>query len=324
MEMFKKVKKYILEADSIVLAAHERPDGDAIGSLGAMYGFLKQIGKEVYMVIPSPSKKMDFMPYASDAVESVPLKEYDLLITLDSSAPNRLAISKEDMAKAKKVIVIDHHVNNRIEGEYKLVVETAPANCEIIYDFLEYMNCDITKEIADYIYLGLMTDTGSFNYERTTAKTYKIAAKMLECGADFADICQKVNNTQTETKMQLIAETIKSIESYCEGKLRIAVLDSSVIQKYDVTDEDLDGLENYVRIIEGTKVAIYIRTLCTGIIKVSIRTLAPINAVEIASLYGGGGHVRAAGFETKNVEETKKELIEIVERLLESESNGNT
>lgn len=324
MEMFKEVKKYIEDANTIVLAAHIRPDGDAIGSLGAMYGFLKQIGKEVYMLIPVPSKKMEFMPYANEIVESVPLKEYDLLITLDSSAPDRLAISKEDKAKAKKVVVIDHHRNNRIDGNYKLVVETAPANCEIIADLLEYMECNITQEIADYIYLGLMTDTGSFNYERTTAKTYRIAAKMLEYKARFAEICKRINDTHSEAKMKLTAAVIESIESYLNGRLRIAVLDKEKVKKYDVTDEELDGLVNYVRAIENTLLAVYIRPLQDGSYKVSMRAEEPVDASAIAKMYNGGGHMRAAGFETLNVEKTKKELLEFVERLLESESNGNT
>lgn len=316
MENFCDVKKYIDEAKTICLSTHVMPDGDAIGSVGAMYHFLKEIGKEVYMIVPEMMSKFHIMPSISDVKQSVDLKEYDLLIALDTSNNERMAIDNEDIKKAKNIVVIDHHKMNSVDCNIKIVDDNAPANCEIVYRFLKYMNHKISKNIADYIYLGLMTDSGSFNYERTTGDTYRIAGEMVDIGADFANICKVMNDTYSEAKMKLIAHIIDNMETYFGGKVRIAVIDKNVQDKYGATKDDVDNLVNYLRCIENTIVSIYIREKEEGIFKVSMRSEEPIDAAAIALKMGGGGHKRAAGFDTNDVENVKQELLKMLERLL--------
>ena len=304
---FKSASELIKRANTICLATHIRPDGDAIGSIGAMYHYLKDIGKEVYMVLPDAGQRFAFMPNIQDAITCVDKSSYDLLICLDCASKKRIDISEEDYNKAKEVLVIDHHKDTTVDANIALVDSEAPANTEIIYYFLKYMEANITVQIASYIYLGLLTDTGSFNYERTTAETYKIAGEMLQHGVDFASICKKVNDTYTEERMKLIAHLIQNTEKYLDGKLRIGSVDKEFVQKIGATDEDVDGLVNYIRAIQGTVVAVYIRPLKTGGYKISIRTEEPIDANELAKKFGGGGHIRASGFEIINVEQMKEE-----------------
>lgn len=324
MEGFEQIKGYIYDANTIVLAAHIHADGDAIGSVGAMYHFLKEIGKEVYMVLPNLESTYDFLPAIKEKVDKVPLNNYDLLICLDTSNLERLNIDSEDIAKAKNVIVIDHHMNNTLNAVVKYVNTEAPANAEIIYDLIKYMNHSIGKNIAEYIYMGIMTDTGSFNYQRTTSKTHRIAGEMTDAGADYVRTCKLLNHTHSETKMKLVANLINNMESYFSGKLRIAVIDQNILDKFEAKEQDADNLVNYLSCIEGTIVSIYFRILDDGKYKVSIRASEPIDASEIAAEFGGGGHKRAAGFSTKDINETKIKLIKILERLLESEDNRNT
>ena len=316
MNNLELIKRYIEEANTILLIAHKQPDGDAIGSVGAMYHFLKEIGKKAYMVLPKIGDTFDFMPNISERVENVPMDSYDLLICLDTSSTDRLNINPEDIKKAKNIIVIDHHKNNKIEGDVKVVDEEAPANCENIYDLIKYMKHDISKNIAEYIYLGLMTDTGSFNYERTNSKTHKIAGEMIDCGADFVKICKILNGTYSEAKMKLIAHVITNMESYIHGKLRISVIDKKTMDSVNAKEKDAEHLVNYIRSIEGTIVAVFFKVMEDGKYKVSVRSEEPIDASILCEQFGGGGHKRAAGFITDDVENAKNKLIQILERLL--------
>ncbi len=318
------IKRYIDEAQTIALAAHVHADGDAVGSVGAMYHFLKEIGKEVYMVLPNLEDNFYFLPNIDKRVDNVPLREYDLLICLDTSNEERLNITPEDIAKAKNKIVIDHHRNNVVEADVKLVNEEAPANCEIIYDVIKYMGHSISKNIAEYIYMGLMTDTGSFNYERTSSKTHNIAGEMIDAGAEYVRTCKLLNHTYSETRMKLVSQVIDSMETYSDGKLRISITDMETRERLQAKEQDLQSIINYLRGIEGTIVAVYFRALKEGGYKVSIRAEEPIDASELSMMFGGGGHKRAAGFSTDDLEGTKVKLIQILERLLESEDNRNT
>lgn len=324
MKDFENIKRHILDAETICIAAHTHADGDAIGSTGAMYHFLKEIGKEVYMVLPDMQETFNFLPNIEERVEEVPLDSYDLLICLDVSNNERINISLEDKKKARNIIAIDHHRNNMVDADIKYVDEDAPANCEIIYDLIKYMNHEISKNIAEYIYTGLITDTGSFNFERTTSKTHKIAGEMIDCKIDSVKICKILNHTYSEARMKLLAHLITNMETYFDGRVRISMTDLETKQRFNVKEQDVQSMVNNLIGIEGTLVAIYIRALDEGGYKVSIRASEPIDASEICLQFGGGGHKRAAGFSTYDIENAKTKLIEILERLLESEDNRNT
>lgn len=318
------IKRYIKEAHTIALAAHIHADGDAVGSVGAMYHFLREIGKEVYMVLPNLEDTFYFLPGIENRVDTVPLKEYDLLICLDTSNEERLNIPSEDIAKSKHTIVIDHHKNNVIKADIKLVDEESPANCEIIYDVIKYMGHNFSKNIAEYIYMGLMTDTGSFNYERTSFKTHNIAGLMIETGAEYVRTCKILNHTYSEARMKLVSQVVDSMETYLDGKVRIGMTDINTINSFNAKEQDVQSLVNYLRDIEGTVVAVYFRALDEKKYKVSIRAGEPVDASELSLIFGGGGHKRAAGFSTDDITTTKIKLIQILERLLKSEDNRNT
>ena len=315
---FEGAKKLIDEAKTICLITHKKPDGDAIGSVGAMYHFLKEIGKEVYVIVPDMTPRFEFMPNINDALEKFPdNKNIDLLICLDcSEIERRTCVDKADIVKAHKLMVIDHHIGTSDDVDVKIVDTSAPANCEIVYKVIKYMGHTISQNIASYLYLGLVTDTGSFNYERTTGDTYRIAGELVDTGIDFTTICKKMNDTYSENKMKLIAYVINNTETYKGGKIRLVVLDKEYQQFLNANEEDVDGLVNYLRCVEGTIAAVYIRWNKDNEYKVSIRTEEPVDAAEVAKAFNGGGHKRAAGFETTNLIDTKEKLIQMLEGLL--------
>ena len=215
-------------------------------------------------------------------------------------------------------------MNNTIEADVKYVDTESPANCEIVYDFIQYINHTISRNIAEYLYMGIMTDTGSFNYQRTSSKTHKIAGEMIDVGADYVRTCTILNHTYSETKMKLLAKLIDNMETYFDGRVRFGTIDKSTLVEFEAKVQDAENMVNYLKGIEGTIVAVYFRALEDGEYKVSIRASEPVDASELSAELGGGGHKRAAGFSTKDINETKIKLIKILERLLESENNRNT
>lgn len=311
--MFEEIKNILDESDNIYIVGHKNPDGDCIGSTYSLCLALKKYGKNAKVIMPSFSDSFDFLPNINTAVSNVQEESYDLLFALDCSNPERLAITDEDYNKAKKVVMIDHHEISAPFGDARCIDSTRPAAAEIIYNFIEYLNIDIDKEIATYIYTGLMTDTGSFNYESTKPSTLVIASKLLEKGIEFAYICKRLNDTVKESKLKLLAKTIDNMEVFYNGKLRYSFVDYETIKSLGLTDEETEGMSNQLRKVDGTEVAIYVREKEDGTFKVSMRSVEYVDVSEIAIKFDGGGHKRAAGYTIiGNLQEEKEKLIDLV------------
>lgn len=313
LEEFKKAIDLINESNSIYIVTHISPDGDAIGSSMAMYLALKSMKKDVHVVIENYSDRFEFLTELKEAEKEVVNKEYDLLISVDVSSVDRIAAPKEFIEKAKKVLVIDHHQNTNISADVLVVNSKSPAACELVYELLESGNINVDKEIAKYIYMGIVTDTGSFNYRNTSSKTHKIAAKLLDTGIDFAYICKMVNDTMKESRLKLIAYIIDNMETYFDGRVKYAKVPNEVLKKFDLPDEDAEGLVNYLRCIVGVDVAIYARGLENGTYKVSLRSNFDYDVAKVANAFGGGGHINAAGFTVnEEIDNVKDEILNVV------------
>lgn len=315
--MFKEAKNIIDKSEKIYVVGHLNPDGDSIGSTFALYFALKKIGKDVKVIMPKFSDSFSFLPEINTAVSSVIEECYDLLIAVDSSSNDRLALSLEDYNKAKKVIMLDHHEETNPYGDFRYIDSTRPAAAEIIYNFIEYLNIEVDENIATYIYTGIMTDTGSFNYESTKPSTLYIAAKLIETGIDFAYICKRLNDTMKEAKLKLVAEAINNMEVMFDGKLRYTFINYDTIQSLGLNDEESEGMTNYLRKIEGTEVSAYVRERKDKTLKVSLRSGGNVDVSKIAIKFGGGGHKRAAGYTMiGSYEEEKQKLIDVVEGMV--------
>lgn len=308
---------YINKANTVYIVAHIRPDGDAIGSAFALKLALENMGKSARVIMSSYAKKFGFLTEVKTAVEKVTEEEYDLLICTDCSDKKRLDISEEDFAKAKSVVVFDHHKASAVPADCSIIDDESPATCQMVYKFFKGNDIKITPKIADFLYMGLMTDTGSFNYERTTAETYEIAADLIKLGARFALICKKVNEGMTEAKARLIAYSLDNMQVYYDGRLRIAVADHELLDKFGVDKEEAEGITNYLRMIDGTELAVYIRGIEEGKFKASLRSANFVDCAALAASFGGGGHIRAAGFDLENVEDTIQIIVEKMREGLE-------
>ena len=294
--MYSEVIKKINEANRIYITGHQNPDGDSIGSTFGLYFALKKYGKDVTPILASHSATFDFLEGIEDAVEQVKEDKYDLLICVDSSSKNRLAISSEDFNKAEFVIMIDHHQEENPYGDINVIDSSLPAACELIFNLINEIGIEFDEKIASYVYMGLMTDTGSFNYSSTKASTMRAAASLIESGAPFCDICKRLNDTIKESKLMLIKKAIENMEVYLDGKIRYTFIDYKTISSLGIDDEDAEGMTNYLRMVEGTLAAVYVREKSTGELKVSMRSNGNLDVGKVAISFGGGGHARASGY----------------------------
>ncbi len=314
---FREAKKYIKKANRIYVVGHINPDGDSIGSSFAMYLSLKKMGKNVSVIIPKHSENFDFLPHMNEAKLSIEEDEIDLLIAVDSSDIRRLALSEEDIKKAKNIIMIDHHKRTNVYGKVNVIDETCPATCQLVYEFISYLKVKIDIDIAMHIYSGILTDTGSFNYSTTNERTLAIVSKLVGLGINFSYICKKLNDTIKEAKLKLIALAINNMEVYENGKIRYTYVDYDTIVKLGVDEEDAEGMTNYLRMVEGTEVSVYVRGKSNGTNKVSLRSGDTVDVGAIAILFGGGGHKRASGYTmTEDIKVAKEKLLEELKKLV--------
>lgn len=307
--MFEDAIKVVRESNLIYVVAHINPDGDAIGSTFAIYFALKELGKDVHVVMPSYSTVFDFLPGIDTRVDNIKEDEYDLLIALDSSDHTRLALSEEDFNKAKKVIMMDHHQMSRPYGDFRYIYDLKSSASEIAYLFIKELGIEFTSDIATLLYTGIMTDTGSFNYNNTSAATLRAAAELVEFGAKYIEVCKKLNDTMKEAKLRLVAKTIDNMESFYDGKFKYSYVSYEDINKLGINDEESEGMTNYLRSIEGCEVAAYVRGRSDGTLKVSMRSNGKVDISRIAIEFGGGGHPRAAGYTMRESLEIEKEKL---------------
>lgn len=311
--MFNEAKKLVEDASNIYIVGHKNPDGDAIGSAFAMCLALRKIGKNANVIMQDYSDSFKFLPHIEESKKVILEPVYDLLICVDSSDPKRLDISEEDYNKAKKRLMLDHHKKVAPYGDVNCIEEDLPAASEIIYNFINYLEIKLDKEIGMYIYMGIMTDTGSFNYSSTKSSTLRAVANFIDLGVEFSYICDKLNHTMKEEKLKLVAKTIENMEIYFDGKLRYSYIPYTVIKSLGLNEEDAEGMTNYLIYPEGTEVAVYIRGKSDGTFKVSMRSGGKVDVSKIAIHFLGGGHERAAGYSIiGDLESAKKELIDII------------
>ncbi len=317
--MYKEVAKAIKKAKKIYIATHINPDGDAIGSSIGLMLALRKMGKDVKVILPSFSDTFKFLDETANAVNCINEDEIDLLIYTDSSSLDRVAMPIEDVKKAKVTALVDHHKRNKQFTDFAIVEEEAPAACEVVYKLIKRLKIKLDKDIAKYLYLGLMTDTGSFKYSNTSPVTHIIAADLIATGIDFSELSKNVFDTMKEGKLRLLGKYIDSIEKIEGNKIIYGLIEYDEIAKLGLTDEDSEGMTNYGQKIEGCEVSVYVRGRQDGTYKVSMRSNGKVDLADIAIKYLGGGHARAAGFsvETKErLNEIKLELVDIIKERL--------
>jgi phosphoesterase RecJ-like protein len=303
--------------DRFLIVTHENPDGDALGSLLAATLALRQLGKDAVMYLPGQTPlpaEYAFMPLA-DLVREQPEDASDrVLLAVDCAKDDRIG-DESILALAPLVLDIDHHHDNTRFGDLNLIVADASSTGEVLRDVFAELGVELTPELAEPLYIALVTDTGRFQYANTTPKALRLAAELVEAGADIHAVFQKVYESVEFAKLKLLARALDRAEVLEGGRIVVSHLLRGDFAEVGASEPYSEGIIDYLRAVEGAELAVLIREQLNqgahahkGSLRSSIDEL---DVSAIARRFGGGGHRQAAGFSTD------LPLEEIVEQIRE-------
>ena len=304
--------------DRFVVVTHENPDGDALGSLLAMTMALRGLGKDVVMYLagkaPLPAEytfmQLDgiLRELPADAGERV-------LVAVDCAKADRIGPDPEPIERTSLVVNIDHHHDNSRFGDVNLVVADASSTGEVLRDVFRELDVELTPEIAEPLYIALVTDTGRFQYSNTTPKSLRLAAELVEAGADIHAVFQEVYESVEFAKLKLLARALERARVLEGGRIVVSHLVRTDFAEVGAAEPYSEGIIDYLRAVEGAELAVLIREPPRDegpTRRVSLRaSIDELDASAIARSFGGGGHRQAAGFSSE------ASVDEIMERIRE-------
>lgn len=299
----------IQKAKTIVILTHENPDGDAIGSSLAMYMALEKMGKTPDLIIPELPRVYEFLPKVDQIKKEGNKEPYDLAIALDSATIKMLNGWSNYFETAKVKIVIDHHSSNTMYGDINFINPDAPACAQILINVIEYFNIEINKELGSAILTGIITDTGGFQYQSTKPETFEFAAKLLQKGVNVSEIYKRVMNTKSRANFELRKRAMDRMEFLENGKITFTYITEQDIEELKAEAGDHEGIVEEGRIIEGVEVSVFARETKNGY-RISTRSNNYVNVSDVCLMFGGGGHIHAAGCTiAQSLEQVKEKII---------------
>lgn len=300
-------------AESFAIMSHVRPDGDALGSQLGLGLSLAKLGKTV-MVRNEDGllEKYGFLP--GGEYLQTPLSEardFDVAIALDTATQVRLGTATSLVRSAKTWVNIDHHPSNPGYGDLVYIDPTAPATGQILFELITSQGLPMDAAIAENLFVAISTDTGSFQYPNTTARTFEIGAELLRCGVNVGRVSQLLYESYPRRRAELLRELLGTMRFEGHGKVVSFSLSLAVAQRLGAKPEDNEGLIDHLRAIQGVVIAVFFEELPEGKVRVSMRSKTDAADVcAICEKFGGGGHKLAAGARVRGT------LAEVEERVL--------
>jgi phosphoesterase RecJ-like protein len=289
-----RVAEAIAAGRRFVLSSHARPDGDAIGSQLAMAFALDALGKDVTIVNrdPVPATLAPF-PGTSRIVVAERVDEaFDAAIIMECSSLDRTGVAGLDRSP---VINIDHHQGNTAYGAVNWFDPAAAACAEMVFEVIRALGVRMTPEIATHLYVGILTDTGSFHYSGTSARTFDIARQLVEAGVDPSSVARTVFDSNTLGRLKLFGAVLSEIELEHDGRLALMRVDHAMTSAAGGTYEDTEGLINLPLTVKEIRASVFFKEIGAAEYRVSLRSKGAIDVAAVARQFGGGGHKNAAG-----------------------------
>ena len=296
-ETVPQAAEVIRGAQSIVLACHVNPDGDALGSMLGLALGLAPLEQQITVLsqdgVPDILK---FLPGADRVQRTTDVPDFDLAVVLDSGDLNRVGPNvRPAVARARRVIDVDHHAVAGAFGDIRVLDARAASTSEIVYALLLALGLPVTPDVATCLFTGVITDTGSFRFQNVTPNTFHVAAALLLAGAPPAHISENVFENRTFAATRLLGHALSSLSQAAGGRVVWARITGADFAALGATDEDTEGVVNYARGVRGAAVGLLFREMPDGSVRVSLRSQETVNVAEIAQAFGGGGHRMAAG-----------------------------
>lgn len=299
-----RILEIIKGSKRILISSHESPDGDAVGSMLGLGLGLEQLGKEVvYFNKDGVPEMLTFLPHSDRIRRSLKGIEgdFDIAFALDCTGTNRAGVEFEkflESGRCRNVVIVDHHQTNNSSADFHLLDPASSSTGIIIYSLLKTLSVNIDSSIAENIYTTIVGDTGSFRYTNTNPDTFRVAAELVEHGADPSEVSQALFESEPLRKLKLIGLVLNTLEVTDDNRIASVYIDRSMFSESGACREDTEGLVNIPRSLKGIEVAVLLREESgkDGLHwKASLRSKGEVNVAEIAETYGGGGHRRAAG-----------------------------
>ncbi|MDO5708035.1 MAG: bifunctional oligoribonuclease/PAP phosphatase NrnA [Andreesenia angusta] len=318
-KIINNLEKKLSESKNILVISHISPDGDSIGSiLGLGFGLRKKYGnKKIDIAIKDEVPKRFSFLKTENIGEIKSSDDYDLVFVLDCGDLHRAGISIEK----SKIINIDHHITNPKYGTINIVKSEASSTSEIVFNILKAMDISIDEDIAESLYTGILTDTGSFRYSSTSSNSHRVVAELIDIGINRDKIVNAIYQNNSLAYIRLLKEAIDNMELFFDDRIAYLLVDKDIIEKSKSDMKYSDILVEFLRDIEGVEISIVLKKLDNGL-KGSLRAKSIADVSGIASKFDGGGHIRASGFfSTMPIDELKKELISNAEEELKKYFN---
>lgn len=308
----------VKSVQTVMIAGHVNPDGDCVGSCVGLWLYIRdnypQVKADVRLeAVPEVYRVLEGTEAVLTAYDEE--KQYDLFVALDVSDKKRLGQAVKYFETAKHTICVDHHVSNDGFADENLIVSDASSACEVLTGLLD-MDC-ISKAVAEALYTGIICDSGVFKYSSTSHHTMDIAGRLMEKGINAQHLIDGIFYQKTYKQNLLLAKCLLASKQYLDGKMIMSVASRQIMESLDAGHEDLEGIIDQLRLTKGTEVAVLVSWNPDGIYKYSMRSIDWVDVSRIAGHFGGGGHIRAAGFSSKDdVETVCDQLIDMVKEQL--------
>ena len=307
------------DVKSVGITGHIRPDGDCTGSVLALYNYILENMPEtdVDLYLEQPGSEFYYLKNI-DKIKNTPEdKKYDVFFVLDCSSLDRIEPFISCFNNASKTVCIDHHVSNTGFTDLSKIEPQASSACEVLYGTMDADK--ISRNVAECIYTGIIHDTGVFKYSCTSKKTMEIAGEMMEKGIDYSDIIDNTFYKKTYVQNQILGRALLESVLFYDGKCIFTTVTIDEMEFYGVTGRELGGIVEQLRLTDGVEVAIFLYQTGEEEYKVSLRSKKKIDVAAIATQFGGGGHVRAAGYTAKG---SVYQIINSIGELIEKQYNA--
>ncbi len=295
----------IQSSTDVVLISHVHPDGDALGSLFGLASVLEDAGKNVFCFVEEPvSYLFQFLPGVERAESDLQsLKRFVknggenvITIALDASDPERLGKFRHDILSLTHTIVVDHHQSHKDYGEDRWVDAAKSSTGEMVYELVSELGYTINYEAAVNLYVAICTDTGSFRYASTSARTLRIAAELLELGVKPDEMTNQLYENVNLPRLMLLQRVLSTLELHGNERIAMVTVTADTVDEVEAKPDDVEGFIDYPRSLQTVDVAVFVKALKGTTVSVSLRSKGDYDVAAIAEKFGGGGHRNASGF----------------------------
>ena len=319
-----QIAKFILEGKKIGITYHVSPDGDAVGSVLALFNALKSLNKDCYILSKDTlSDNLKFLKGSDEVTGEItePDDETDIVVILDCGNLERVSANLKKFTGT--IVNIDHHLSNDKYGDINYIDSNAAATAEIVFELLNLMGINfdeansVIKDIGTCMYTSIVTDTGGYRHSNVTERTHKISATLKKIGVDNTFIYQSLFDNKDFSRIKLIGKALSNMQLILNGKVALLELDKAFTEDLGIDIGDTSDIISYGLQIKGVEVTLLLKEVEDGV-KASLRAKSYVDVRKIAEVFGGGGHIRASGIKMKNMsmEEAKYEILNEIQKEL--------